>query len=66
MLIGHGIANPVVPLTLARQDYRLFYAAGMPVQMRTYPTTHRIHVDMLGDVDRWIQDHITDDYETLP
>jgi phospholipase/carboxylesterase len=66
VLIGHGIANAIVPLSLARQDYRLFYAAGMPVRILTYPTTHRIHVDMLQDVDRWIQDHISDEYDILP
>src|SRR5579884_1190356 len=37
ILIGHGIANPYVPLALAERDYRLFYAAGMPVRMHTYP-----------------------------
>jgi len=62
VLVGHGIANSVVPLSLARQDHRLFYAAGMPVQLRTYPTTHKIHPDMLQDVDRWVQGHIDDEY----
>src|SRR5918912_461766 len=38
VLIGHGIANAIVPLAMARQDYKLFYSAGMPVQFRTYPT----------------------------
>jgi phospholipase/carboxylesterase len=63
VLIGHGIANSVVPLTLAKQDQRLFYTAGLDVDMHTYPTTHRIHAEMLRDVDRWVQDHInTEDY----
>lgn len=66
VLIGHGIANAIVPLSLARQDQRLFYTAGMPVTLRTYPTTHRIHVEMLRDVDRWVQDHINEEYEALP
>ena len=61
LFIGHGIANPIIPLTLARQDFRLFYAAGMQAQFRTYPTTHKIHADMLHDVDRWIQDRISED-----
>jgi phospholipase/carboxylesterase len=58
VLIGHGIANSVVPLSLAKQDHRLFYSAGLSVRMNTYPTTHRIHVDMLRDVDRWVQKQI--------
>ncbi len=56
VLIGHGIANPIVPLSLAQADYRLFYAAGMDVKMHTYPSTHRLHRDMLRDVNRWIMD----------
>ena len=54
VLIGHGIANPVVPLSMAQRDFRLFYAAGLEVRMHTYPATHRLHPDMLRDVNRWI------------
>src|SRR4051812_19905752 len=66
VLIGHGIANAIVPLTLARQDHRLFYTAGMPVALNTYPTTHRIHPNMLKDIDRWVQDHINEEHDLLP
>jgi phospholipase/carboxylesterase len=59
VLIGHGIANAVVPLAMARQDYRLFYSAGMDVRMNGYSTTHRLHPDMLRDVNRWVIDSIT-------
>lgn len=55
VLIGHGTANPVIPVSLARRDFRLLYTAGLPVKFRTYTTTHRLHADMLRDVDRWIQ-----------
>jgi phospholipase/carboxylesterase len=61
VLIGHGIANSVVPLSLARQDYRLFYAAGLAVRMQTYPTTHRIHPHMLRDLNRWVMEHIAEE-----
>lgn len=56
--IGHGIANSVVPLSAAKQDYRLLYTAGLNVQMKTYPTTHKLHPHMLRDVNRWIIDAI--------
>jgi phospholipase/carboxylesterase len=65
VLIGHGIANPVVPLSLARADFRLFYAAGLDVHLYTYPTTHRVHPDMLRDIDRWIMQRISDEHEAL-
>ncbi len=64
VLIGHGIANSVVPLSLARGDFRVFYAAGLPVRMHTYPSNHRIHPHMLRDIDRWVQHAI--DEETAP
>jgi phospholipase/carboxylesterase len=66
VLIGHGLANAVVPLSLAKQDYRLFYAAGLDVQIHTYPATHRIHPHMLRDIDRWVQEHIVEEQDALP
>jgi phospholipase/carboxylesterase len=56
VLIGHGIANPYVPLALAEADFRLFYTAGLGVRMHTYPATHRLHPDMLRDVNRWVME----------
>ncbi|HEY1861922.1 MAG TPA: hypothetical protein VGG61_16290 [Gemmataceae bacterium] len=60
VLIGHGIANSCVPLTMAQADYRLLYTAGLDVTLNTYPATHRIHIDMLKDVNRWIINSISD------
>jgi phospholipase/carboxylesterase len=54
VFIGHGIANAVVPLSLARRDCRLLYTAGVQVEMHTYLATHRLHPDMLRDVNRWV------------
>jgi phospholipase/carboxylesterase len=65
VLIGHGLANAIVPLTLAKQDYRLFYTAGLSVRMHTYAATHRIHPDMLRDIDRWVQEHIQEENDGL-
>jgi phospholipase/carboxylesterase len=61
VFIGHGIANAVVPLALARRDCRLLYTAGMDVRLHTYPTTHRLHADMLRDVNRWVIEQVTCD-----
>jgi phospholipase/carboxylesterase len=52
--IGHGIANSVIPLARARSDFRLLYTAGLDVRLHTYPATHRLHSDMLRDINRWI------------
>jgi phospholipase/carboxylesterase len=56
VLIGHGIANAIVPLGHARADCRLLYTAGLSVRLHTYPATHRLHPDMLRDVNRWIME----------
>jgi phospholipase/carboxylesterase len=54
VFIAHGIANSVVPLSLARADWRLLASAGIPITMHTYPTNHRLHPDMLRDLNRWM------------
>jgi len=54
VFIGHGIANSIFPLSMAREDSRLLYNAGLNVEMNTYPTTHKLHPDMLRDINRWI------------
>jgi phospholipase/carboxylesterase len=59
VFIGHGIANATVPLSTAKQNFRLLYTAGMPVQLKTYPTTHRIHLDMLKDMNHWVMDSVS-------
>jgi len=58
VLIGHGTDNPVVPYTAAQKDYRLLYAAGGDVRMVPYPTTHKLHPNMLRDVNRWIMGNV--------
>jgi phospholipase/carboxylesterase len=61
VFIGHGIANSIVPLSMARQDSRLLYTAGLDVDMHTYPTTHKLHPDMLRDINRWIINRCNED-----
>jgi phospholipase/carboxylesterase len=61
VLIGHGIDNALVPIALARADFRLLYTAGLAVRFHTYGANHRIHGNMLRDIDRWIQQAITDE-----
>lgn len=64
VFIGHGFANATIPLPLAREDYRLLYSAGASVQFNSYATNHRLHADMLRDVNRWVVNHC--EQEILP
>jgi phospholipase/carboxylesterase len=59
VLIGHGVANAIVPQKLARDDHHLLYIAGLSVKMHSYASNHRIHPDMLRDMDRWIMAQIS-------
>ena len=61
VLIGHGIANEVVPLEMAKQDFRLLYTAGLSIRMHTYSANHGIHRDMLRDINRWVMQSIHDE-----
>lgn len=65
VLIGHGVANPVVPYASAQRDYRLLYAAGADVRLVGYPTNHKIHPNMLRDVNRWIMGGVTAEFGLL-
>lgn len=64
VLIGHGTDNPVVPFAAAQKDYRLLYAAGADVRLVPYPTTQKLHPNMLRDVNRWIIGRVTAEAET--
>lgn len=60
VLIAHGRSNQVVPLSSAERDQRIFYAAGADVQLQTYPTTNRLHADMLKDLNKWVIGHVNE------
>lgn len=65
VLIAHGIANAVVPHATAERDRNILYAAGADVHLETYPTTHRLHPDMLKDLNRWVIGHVNAQHDLL-
>jgi hypothetical protein len=40
----------------------LLYSAGMAVEMHTYPATHKLHPDMLRDINRWVIGHCNEEF----
>jgi phospholipase/carboxylesterase len=64
VFLGHGVANVGCPRSAAVRDYRALYAAGADVRYRTYPTGHKLHSDMLRDVNRWIIGNVNAEYES--
>ncbi|HXD88492.1 MAG TPA: hypothetical protein VN641_18530 [Urbifossiella sp.] len=65
VLMGHGTTNEVVPYASAQRDYRLLYAAGANVRLIGYSTNHKIHPNMLRDVNRWIMHGVTAEARVL-
>ena len=55
--IGHGCENAAVAPRKAEEAHDILYSAGLPVRLRYYPVGHRLHPEMLRDVDRWVIDH---------
>ena len=58
VLIAHGSANPVVPFADVRRAAAKLTAAGATVRINRYPTSQRVHADMLRDANRWIMAQI--------
>ena len=65
VLIGHGRSNAMIPYTGAQRDHRLLYAAGANVRLVGYDTDHKIHPNMLRDVNRWIMNGVNAESESL-
>ena len=60
MLIGHGTANPVVPVSEARRAATALTRAGVSVQMNRYDAAHGVTPVMLADANRWIMAQIAE------
>lgn len=63
VMIAHGKANEKTPLALAQKDFLALYGAGVDVRFRHYETNHKLHADMLRDVNRWIMRHVAGEHE---
>ena len=59
ILVVHGAWNARHPLSGARRDVATLRAGGLRVAFQSYPSTHRLNSQMLGDVDTWLMNHCT-------
>ncbi len=59
ILVVHGAWNLRHPLAQARRDVGVLRAGGLKVAFQSYPSTHRLNSQMLGDVDTWLINHCT-------
>jgi phospholipase/carboxylesterase len=60
ILVVHGAWNTRHPLIDARRDVATMRAGGLRVAFQSYPSTHRLNSQMLGDVDTWLMNHCTE------
>ena len=59
ILVVHGAWNGRHPLWAARREVATLRAGGLRVAFQSYPSTHRLNSQMLGDVDTWLMNHCT-------
>lgn len=62
VLVVHGAWNSKHPLSEARRDVSILRAGGLRVAFQSYPSTHRLNSQMLGDVDTWLMNHCTGEF----
>jgi phospholipase/carboxylesterase len=62
ILVVHGAWNLRHPLASARRDVSILRAGGLRVAFQSYPCTHRLNSQMLGDVDTWLMSHCTSQF----
>jgi phospholipase/carboxylesterase len=58
MFLAAGRDSCQYPAETVCDDLRLLHSAGMSVTLRQYPCGHELAPQMLGDVNRWIQELI--------
>lgn len=59
VFLATGRASGHYPPEKVCENLRLFYAAGMSINLREYPCGQELTTQMLSDVDRWIMEQIT-------
>jgi phospholipase/carboxylesterase len=54
--IGHGTADPIIPVDFARQAHETLEAAGADLLYREYPLPHAIDPGFLRELSAWLRD----------
>lgn len=58
VFLAHGVYDPVVPIALGRETYKLLTLKNIQVEYREYPIEHSISEESLNDSIQWIQRNI--------
>ena len=55
VLIQHGSADPLIPVSRGQEAARTLSDAGVPVVYREYPMAHQVAVESLTDAAAWLE-----------
>ncbi len=58
IFIAHGINDPVIPVSMARQTNELLLHANARIQYREYPIQHTISEESLRDASLWLREQL--------
>lgn len=58
-LVVHGVADPVIPVKDARFSRDLLSKLPVELTYREYPMGHEVTLDSLGEIRRWLTNHLT-------
>jgi phospholipase/carboxylesterase len=62
LLLAAGRQSRTYPEQEVCGNLRLLHAAGISLHLRLYPCADEVTEDMLGDMDRWIMEHVAGDF----
>ena len=54
IFMGHGTADPVIPIDRARASRDVLLAMGHDVEWHEYPMPHSVCAEEIGDLQRWL------------
>lgn len=54
IFMGHGLMDPVVPLSFGEQARAALQAQGYAVEWSTYPMQHAVCLEEIADISRWL------------
>ena len=54
ILMCHGTADPMLPVSMGEQSRDLLLAAGYPVEWKAYPMQHQVSLAEIADIAAWL------------
>lgn len=61
LMMAHGTADPVIPLTLADQSRELLVTLGYRIEWHTYPMEHSVCPEEVADIRTWLHTVLQED-----